>query len=397
VNALAVSGTNLYAGGQFTTAGGVPANDIAKWDGCAWSALGSGIGGFEYIPGPPVGVYALALSGSDLYAGGTFTNAGGIPAINIAKWDGSAWSALGSGIGGSPLGWYYSSVNALAVSGTNLYAGGDFSNAGGVSATFIAKWDGSAWSALGSGVVCPVFALAVSGTDLYAGSWTEGTGVNPIAKWNGSAWSALGSGMDGQVNALAVSGTNLYAGGGFTTAGGVTANCIAKWDGSAWSALGSGVGGFDGVVGPLAVSGTDLYAGGGFTAAGGVTAKYIAKWNGSAWSTLGSGMNWFVSALAVIGTDLYAGGYSTTVSGVAAANIAKWDGTAWSAWGSGIGGFDSFVNALAVSGTNLYAGGEISPMRAGWRPRTLPSGTVVPGRPWVRGSVASILPSVRWR
>ena len=44
VCALAVSGTNLYAGGNFTTAGGVPANYIAKWDGSAWSALGSGIG-----------------------------------------------------------------------------------------------------------------------------------------------------------------------------------------------------------------------------------------------------------------------------------------------------------------------------------------------------------------
>ena len=43
-------------------------------------------------------------------------------------------------------------VYALAVSGTNLYAGGDFTTAGGVSANYIAKWDGSAWSALGSGM-----------------------------------------------------------------------------------------------------------------------------------------------------------------------------------------------------------------------------------------------------
>ena len=42
VYALAVSGTNLYAGGSFSTAGGVPANFIAKWDGSTWSALGSG-------------------------------------------------------------------------------------------------------------------------------------------------------------------------------------------------------------------------------------------------------------------------------------------------------------------------------------------------------------------
>ena len=37
---------------------------------------------------------------------------GGIAATNIAKWDGSSWSALGLGMG--------SSVNALVVSGGNL-------------------------------------------------------------------------------------------------------------------------------------------------------------------------------------------------------------------------------------------------------------------------------------
>ena len=147
VYALAVSGTNLYAGGDFTTAGGVPANNIAKWDGSAWSALGSGMDA-QLV----AGVYALAVSGTDLYAGGYFTTAGGVPANDIAKWDGSAWSALGSGM-------TTAAVRALAVSGTNLYAGGDFTTAGGVAATNIAKWDGSAWSALGSGMSAATWSM----------------------------------------------------------------------------------------------------------------------------------------------------------------------------------------------------------------------------------------------
>ncbi len=51
VDALAVSGSSLYAGGYFNTAGAVAANLIAKWDGSAWSPLGSGIsGGGQFGP-----------------------------------------------------------------------------------------------------------------------------------------------------------------------------------------------------------------------------------------------------------------------------------------------------------------------------------------------------------
>jgi hypothetical protein len=75
VNALAVSGGTLYAGGGFTYAGETAANYIAQWNGSSWSTLGSGIGGTFYPAFPYV--YALAVSGGTLYAGGQFTTAGG--------------------------------------------------------------------------------------------------------------------------------------------------------------------------------------------------------------------------------------------------------------------------------------------------------------------------------
>jgi hypothetical protein len=300
-------------------------------------------------------VCALAVSGTNLYVAGAFTQAGAVEVNRIAKWDGSAWSALGSGMD--------KFVFALAASGTNLYAGGLFTTAGGVPATNIAKWDGSAWSALGSGMNDTVYALAVSGTNLYAGgdfTTAGGVAANHIAKWDGSAWSALGSGIGGpypwivHVEALAVNGTDLYAGGSFTTAGGVAANNIAKWNGSAWSALSSGMGGGNLTVSALAVSRTNLYAGGYFTDAGGVPASGIAKWNGSAWSALGSGISGstpgyvgpYVSALAVDGTDLYAGGCFTGAGGVPANNIAKWDGNTWSPLGSGINGIYPYATCV---------------------------------------------------
>jgi hypothetical protein len=114
VYALAASGATLYAGGNFTTAGGNAASNIAQWDGSSWSALGSGMNG-------PVG--ALVVSGGSLYAGGVFTTAGGNAATNIAQWDGSSWSGMSSGMNGP--------VGALVVCGATLYAGGGFTTAGG--------------------------------------------------------------------------------------------------------------------------------------------------------------------------------------------------------------------------------------------------------------------------
>jgi hypothetical protein len=319
VQASAIDGSgNLYIGGDFTIVGNTFATNIAKWSGSSWSALGSGIGGGE----SDSSVFALAVSGSTLYAGGGFTTAGGNPAHGIAQWNGSSWSALGSGMNGG--------VTALAVSDSTLYACGGFTTAGGNPANGLAQWNGSSWSALGSGIAGGSFfyspsvaALAVSGSTLYAGGYftnAGGSAANSIAQWNGSSWSALGSGIGeygsaSYVFALAVSGSTLYAGGDFATAGGNPANGIAQWNGSSWSALGSEM---NNAVEALAVSGSTLYAGGYFTTAGGNTANCIAQWNGNTWSALGSGMGAgngyhpYVSALAVSGSTLYAGGYFTT-------------------------------------------------------------------------------------
>ncbi len=343
VRAAVVDGSgNLFIAGDFTIVGDTLANHIAKWNGSSWSPLGSGLNDW---------VLALAVSGSNLYAGGYFTTAGGSAASHIAKWDGSGWSELGSGMDNL--------VYTLAASGSDLYAGGQFSAAGGSAANYIARWNGSSWSAVGSGMGGDppfVYALAVSGSDLYAGgafTIAGGKAANRIAKWNGSTWSPLASGMSGgsfpYVYALAVSDTNVYAGGGFTTAGSSVVNYIARWNGISWSALGPEI---DNLVLTLSVSGSNVYAGGAFTTVGGTAC--IAKWDGSSWSALGSGMNGPVSALAVAGSDLFAGGGFTAAGGSAADRIAKWNGARWSPLGLGM---NNTVNALAVSGSNVYAGG----------------------------------------
>ncbi|HOX56924.1 MAG TPA: immunoglobulin domain-containing protein [Candidatus Paceibacterota bacterium] len=351
VAALAVRGTSLYAGGSFTHADGVSAANIAVWNGSTWSALGDGLS--DANPDNSAGVAALVVSGTDLIAGGSFTTAGGIAATNIARWDGSAWSALGDGTDGTVL--------ALGASGPNVYAGGGFTTAGGVAAANIAVWNGSTWSALGNGVDELVFAIAVSGNNVYVGGAFTAAGNYPagnIARWNGSAWTPLSSGVGGSVYALATNSTTLYVGGDFDTAGGLSANNLAQWNGFTWSALGAGSGNVPfGTVLKVAVSGVDVYVGGFFTVAGEYPANNIAHWNGSFWSALDAGVDGPVSALCISGTDLYVGGSFGTAGGVSAANIAKWDGGSWSALG---GGMDDAVTAIAVVDADVYAGGSFT-------------------------------------
>jgi Secretion system C-terminal sorting domain len=193
------------------------ANRIAKWNSNGgWVALGSGTNSQ---------VMALTTYNNKLVAGGFFTSAGGVSANHVAQWDGSGWSSIGPGISGI--------VYAVASGNGKLYAGG-------LSGSFqcIASWDGTSWSNLGSGVgggTYPyVFSILVYGTDVYAaGLYTIAGGqtVNGIAKWNGTVWSPLGSGF-GYGNACGAFATCIYN--GKLVCGGIFSSPfmnIAQWDG----------------------------------------------------------------------------------------------------------------------------------------------------------------------
>jgi len=235
------AGPALYAGGIFTKAGGILVNRIAKWDGSKWSALDGGLTGAS-------DPYALALAvfddgrGPALYVGGRFIYAGQQynKVNNLARWDGRAWSAVGGGVSGTSD----PDVRALGIfddgQGPALYVGGDFKYAGNVPANYIAKWDGTRWSPVAGGVNTSVWALGVHddgrGPALYAGgSFTSAGGVSApgIAKWDGARWWPLGAGISGVPRALATlddgQGPALYLAGGFSVAGGRVSVGIARW------------------------------------------------------------------------------------------------------------------------------------------------------------------------
>lgn len=123
-------------------------------------------------------------------------------------------------------------VYALAVSGSSLYAGGSLNRAGDISVSNVVQWDGSSWSGMGTGINGTVNAMATCDKDLYvAGDFTTAGGANAgnIARWDGSSWSALGGGLNGQVCSLAICGRAVAAGGAFTAAGGRPSSHIAVW------------------------------------------------------------------------------------------------------------------------------------------------------------------------
>jgi trimeric autotransporter adhesin len=349
---------NLYAGGTFTVTGtGQVADYISKWNGTNWLAVASSL-----ESGMNSEVIALAADKSgNVYAGGSFTGAGAIRANSIAKWNGANWVPLSSGLTDAPAGQNVAFALTIDPSG-NLYVGGDFVNAGETVAKNIAEWNGTNWSAVGTGVNSYVTCLACDPAgNLYAGGLftrMSGTTVNYVSQWNGANWLALDNGANGQVNALVCDKSgNLYVGGNFTGAGSVAATNIAEWNGSQWLPLGSGI---NGGVNALAMdSAGNLYAGGAFTMAGNANATNIAEWNGTNWSALGFGVGGNVNALAFDNSgNLYAGGDFQSAGTNAAHFIAAWNGVNWLTLGSGMGGG---VNALVRdSAGNLYIGGNFA-------------------------------------
>jgi len=344
VGALAVVGNEVFVGGGFTSAGGVSANRVARFNTQTntWSSLGTGSSN-----GVSGTVTALAVVGNEVVVGGNFTSAGGVSANRVARFNTATntWSSLGTGSSNGVNGVV---VSALAVVGNEVFVGGDFTSAGGVSANRVARFNTqtNTWSSLGTGssngVNNWVQALAVVGNEVYVGGWftsAGGVSANHVARFNTqtNTWSTLGTGSQNGVNnwvqALAVVGNEVVVGGWFTSAGGVSANYVARFNTATntWSSLGTGSqNGVSGNVNALAVVGNEVVVGGDFTSAGGVSANYVARFNTqtNTWSTLGTGssngVNNTVWALAVVGNEVVVGGDFTSAGGVSANYVARY-------------------------------------------------------------------------
>ena len=218
----------------------IPINSIGIWNNNNWSTYGTGIplntGG---------AIVALCQKDDTLFVGGNFRTIGGIIVNNIAYWDGLKWNSLGSGLNVQTV----SFVNNLVFFKGELYAAGRFNEINGLKNVHnIARWDGTTWKRVGTGLqgsFNEVYSMAVYKNELYVGGgFSDAGGITAynIAKWNGTTWSTVGLGTNEAVMKLYVDTIRnlLYVGGGFSAVNNNTlASCIASWDGTNWSAMGN--------------------------------------------------------------------------------------------------------------------------------------------------------------
>ena len=135
VTAIAVVGSTAYIGGDFTSvrpAGKAAGKSTVARQHAAAVDLTTGAL-LPWNPAPDGNVRAIAATGTSVYLGGEFQNAGGASADHIAAVDPNTGKHLAAWTG-SANDW----VLALAVSGNVVYAGGKFSQASGGSHTRLA-------------------------------------------------------------------------------------------------------------------------------------------------------------------------------------------------------------------------------------------------------------------
>jgi trimeric autotransporter adhesin len=133
-------GPALYAAGSgLIPVSGGAYEYVARFNGSAWAAVAAG---------PTWTVHKLrsydAGDGPALYAAGEFQSVGTLPASRLARWKSGAWERLGTGVGPAQG----SSVLTLTPfdddgpgpGSAALFAGGSFTSAGGQDAPRLARW-----------------------------------------------------------------------------------------------------------------------------------------------------------------------------------------------------------------------------------------------------------------
>lgn len=254
-------------------------------------------------------------------------------------------------------------INQIAVdSSGNIYAGGAFTSVNGVTANRVAKWNGSVWTSLGSGVDGQVLSILVDNSDnVYVGGFL----TNNVARWNGSSWVSIGASIGSYVQALATdSANNIYAGGTFG---------VRVWNGSTWTNLTPTFSGSIFTIYHDPDPNGEMYVGGSFSSINGQPANNIARFQETTWFPLGTsinnGVNNFVFSIAKTSPSIFTIGglfsFATQSSGsvLIVNNICQWiSNLFYPIEQGGTSGANDAVYSIVsdVSQNAIYVGGDFS-------------------------------------
>lgn len=188
-----------------------------------------------------------------------------------------------------------------------------------------------------------------------------------VARWDGTNWNSLDSGINGIGVRVRVIDDTCYLGGSFTASGSTTVNnCARIARGGEWRGLGTGT---SGIVYDFVKFNGSLYLGGLFETANGVTVNSFGKWNGTTFTATGrgfklnSGAIGIIYCFAVYKNELYIGGLFDSANGVACKNLVKFDGTNFTAVASfTMGGQQADIIEMVVDSTynHLYGVGQFT-------------------------------------
>jgi hypothetical protein len=376
VHTLALIGTTLYVGGDFSSLGGVPRSNLGSIDVAMIPSVD--ITPWDPQPSRPVRTLLASADETTLYVGGDFGSAAGVGRSRVAAFD----MATGAITPWNPAADEDVYALALSADGADVYLGGDFTTVGGqprANIAAVAASDGAlrGWN---PGTDGQVRALEVAGSTLFvAGDFTvvgaaSRIGLAEVATTADATPTAFDAGADGAVNDIAVKPDGTLAiGGTFTTIGGVPRNRLAQidpatsltlpWDPNA-----------NGAVLSISLDGDTVFAGGEFGSVNGIARQNLAALD----STTGTlDLNWNPMADdEVIGLALspdeatvYAGGRFVTVAGATHERLVALDATTGVPDPLWAGSASKPVRALDVGNGRLYFGGDFDVANARTRGR----------------------------
>jgi hypothetical protein len=378
----------VYVGGWFETVGGASHPNVVALDAETGRAT-------AWNPKPNIGVYAMALRGDTLQLCGRFTTLGewrhraGLAAIDLSSGTLKPWNPNPDGV----------ICTAVVTHGGQVFVSGDFLNVGGnpEPRTYLAALDTingevTGWDPGGANDLTT--RLLVRGDTLYAGGWftqlggltrkslaAMNTTTGEITSWAPSANDA--------VLAMAQSGNTIYAAGIFDGVNGTTRRGLAAVDALTGALLPWNPDADLPVIESVVPTGNTVYVGGPFTQIGGERRAGLAALDaetGLATSWNPGATNWDlldprIMALALAGKNLYVGGSFASAGGQPRICFAEVDTATGLAtdWDPGA---DERVWSLLADGNTLFVGGGFT--RVGGIPAsglaafTLPSSPISP-------------------